>query len=150
MSRVWYRWNLSNLGRQDSYPRLPVSSALETLQATVNYSNLPHSQDYLARENEHAIDVIEMRMRLSLSPCPLLNCFKFLQTFGIISATFLMNSLSLLRDLCSSSPLYIPCKMKYIKQHSAAFAFQFLTNHDILIFIASLSFFSFSTESTRK
>ena len=55
MPRVWYRWNLSNLGCQDSYPRLPVSSALETLQATVNYSNLPHSQDNLARKNENAI-----------------------------------------------------------------------------------------------
>ena len=40
---------------------------------------------------------------------------KLPQTFGIISATFLMDSLSLLRDLCSSSPSDIPCKIKYIK-----------------------------------
>ena len=48
MSRVWYRWILSSFGREDSYPRLPVSSTLETLQATKNYSNLSYSPDNLA------------------------------------------------------------------------------------------------------
>ena len=46
------------MARQDSYFSSPILERFENALVTVNYSNLPHSQDYLAPGNKHATDKI--------------------------------------------------------------------------------------------
>ena len=48
----------SNLARQDSYLSSLILVRFENAFVTVNYSNEPHSQDYLAPGNKHATDKI--------------------------------------------------------------------------------------------
>ena len=46
------------MARQDSYFSSSILERFENALVTVNYSNLPHSQDYLAPGNKHATDKI--------------------------------------------------------------------------------------------
>ena len=46
------------MARQDSYFSSSILERFENALVTVNYSNVPHSQDYLARGNKHATDKI--------------------------------------------------------------------------------------------
>ena len=46
------------MARQDSYFSSSILERFENALVTVTYSNLPHSQDYLARGNKHATDKI--------------------------------------------------------------------------------------------
>ena len=46
------------MARQDSYFWSSILERFENALVTVNYSNLPHSQDYLAPGNKHATDKI--------------------------------------------------------------------------------------------
>ena len=46
------------MARQDSYLSSSNLERFENALVTVNYSNLPHSQDYLAPGNKHATDEI--------------------------------------------------------------------------------------------
>ena len=46
------------MARQDSYFSSSILERFENAIVTVNYSNVPHSQDYLAPGNKHATDKI--------------------------------------------------------------------------------------------
>ena len=46
------------MARQDSYFSSSILECFENALVTLNYSNLPHSQDYLAPGNKHATDKI--------------------------------------------------------------------------------------------
>ena len=46
------------MAHQDSYFSSSILERLENAPVTVNYSNLPHSRDYLAPGNKHATDKI--------------------------------------------------------------------------------------------
>ena len=46
------------MARQDSYFSSSILERFENALVTVNYSNLRHSQDYLAPGNKHATDKI--------------------------------------------------------------------------------------------
>ena len=46
------------MARQNSYFSSSILERFENALVTVDYSNLPHSQDYLASGNKHATDKI--------------------------------------------------------------------------------------------
>ena len=48
--------------RQDSYFWSSILERFENALVTVNYSSLPHSQDYLAPGNKHATDKIAVEL----------------------------------------------------------------------------------------